>query len=47
MSRPKNEQAKFQEYRDIQEGLFFESLRLRLRTDDEKHFIELGGRAGA
>ena len=41
----KNEQAKFQEYRDIQEGLFLESLRLRLRTDDEKHFIELGGRA--
>src|SRR4030095_8925917 len=41
----KNEQAKFQEYREIQEGFFLESLGLRLRTADENFFIELGGRA--
>ncbi len=41
----KNEQAKFQEYRDIQQGFFLESLGLRLFTPDERLFFELGGRA--
>jgi MtrB/PioB family decaheme-associated outer membrane protein len=41
----KNEQAKFQEYRDLEQGLFLESLRLRLFTNDERIFVELAGRA--
>jgi MtrB/PioB family decaheme-associated outer membrane protein len=41
----KSEQAKFQEYRDIQQGFFLESLGLRLFTPDERIFFELRGRA--
>ncbi len=41
----KSEHAKFEEYRDIQQGLFLGALGLRLDSADEKTFIELGGRA--
>jgi len=35
--------AKFEEYRDIADGLFLEALRLRLARPDESFAIELGG----
>jgi Putative outer membrane beta-barrel porin, MtrB/PioB len=35
--------AKFEEYRDIPEGLFLERFRLRLFTDDEGYSVELDG----
>ena len=40
----KTESGKFEEYRDLEQGVFLESLGLRLRTADEKVFFELGGR---
>jgi MtrB/PioB family decaheme-associated outer membrane protein len=36
--------AKFEEYQDINQGLFLEGLRLRLHSPDEKYSIELRGR---
>src|SRR5262245_1586520 len=36
-------QAKFQEYRDIQDGLFLEQLQLRFFRPDESYSAELGG----
>ena len=39
----KTRSAKFEEYRDLPEGLFLERLRLRLLTPDESHAFELGG----
>lgn len=36
--------AKYEEYRDINEGLFLEGLRLRLHSPDEKYSVELRGR---
>ena len=41
---PDNARAKFEEYRDINQGLFLEGLRLRLFSPDEKYSIELSGR---
>lgn len=41
----KSEHAKFEEYRDVSESLFLDYLALRLSTNDEKTFVELGGRA--
>src|ERR1700752_2205107 len=41
----KSEHAKFEEYRDIQQGLFLGSVGLRLDSADEKTFVELGGSA--
>jgi MtrB/PioB family decaheme-associated outer membrane protein len=35
--------GKFEEYRDITEGLFLPNLRLRLFTEDERYWAELGG----
>lgn len=35
--------SKFEEYRDINQGVFLENLRLRLFSPDEKYSVELGG----
>ena len=40
----KTRSSKFLEYRDINEGLFLQGLRLRLFTPDEKYSAEFGGR---
>ncbi|MBM2812812.1 MAG: hypothetical protein HW416_3571, partial [Chloroflexi bacterium] len=39
----KNEKQKFEEYRDMSEGLFLEGLKLRLFTDDERYSVEFRG----
>jgi MtrB/PioB family decaheme-associated outer membrane protein len=39
----KNEKQKFEEYRDMGEGLFLPGLRLRLFTDDERYSTEFLG----
>jgi len=39
----KNEKQKFEEYRDMGEGLFLQGLRLRLFTDDERYSTEFLG----
>ncbi len=45
IERPSDKQnGKFEEYRDFNEGLFLQSLRLRFFTPDEKYSGEFGGR---
>lgn len=45
IDRPsKSEEAKFLEYRDINEGLYLHDLRLRLFDPDERYSTELAGR---
>ena len=45
IDRPsKSEEAKFLEYRDINEGLYLHDLRLRLFYPDERYSTELAGR---
>ena len=39
----KNEKQKFEEYRDMGQGLFLEGLKLRLFTDDERYSFEFLG----
>jgi MtrB/PioB family decaheme-associated outer membrane protein len=39
----KNEKQKFEEYRDMGEGIFLQGLRLRLFTDDERYSTEFLG----
>ena len=41
---PGLDDGKFEEYRDINQGLYLEGLRLRLFRPDEKYSVELGGK---